>query len=153
MRLAVFTVSPNKQYLGMVKPTTPAQQGPKNKFAYPWKRKHFSDFPLFSVLIFHEKKETKYRNLCVSLCVAAMALQVSVLFWSVHFDAINLVPLLQFAQHDREYERVVHSQPYTHHLWFQPVISRDNGKMHTENYLSRFDKQCENCWISFPITL
>lgn len=28
IREAVFTVSPNKQYLGMVKPTTPAQHGP-----------------------------------------------------------------------------------------------------------------------------
>ena len=26
--LAVFTVSPNKQYLGIFKPTTPAQTGP-----------------------------------------------------------------------------------------------------------------------------
>lgn len=26
---AVFTVSPNKQYLGIVNPTTPAQHGPK----------------------------------------------------------------------------------------------------------------------------
>jgi hypothetical protein len=29
MRDAVFTVSPNKQYLGIVKPTTPATTGPK----------------------------------------------------------------------------------------------------------------------------
>ena len=28
IRLAVFTVSPNKQYRGIVNPTTPAQQGP-----------------------------------------------------------------------------------------------------------------------------
>ena len=26
--LAVFTVSPNRQYLGILTPTTPAQQGP-----------------------------------------------------------------------------------------------------------------------------
>lgn len=29
IRLAVFTVSPNKQYLGILEPTTPAQQGPE----------------------------------------------------------------------------------------------------------------------------
>lgn len=31
IRDAVLTVSPNKQYRGIVKPTTPAQQGPLNK--------------------------------------------------------------------------------------------------------------------------
>ena len=30
IRLAVFTVSPNKQYLGIFKPTTPATHGPEN---------------------------------------------------------------------------------------------------------------------------
>lgn len=29
IRLVVLTVSPNKQYLGIFKPTTPAQTGPK----------------------------------------------------------------------------------------------------------------------------
>ena len=31
---AVLTVSPNKQYLGIVIPTTPAQQGPTEKILF-----------------------------------------------------------------------------------------------------------------------
>lgn len=30
IRLAVFTVSPKRQYLGIFKPTTPAQTGPES---------------------------------------------------------------------------------------------------------------------------
>ena len=82
MRLAVLTVSPNKQYLGIVKPTTPAQHGPVNKFCIH-EKKHSNDFMLLLVFLFFFvslKASTKYSNLYVSLCVAAMALQVSVLF-------------------------------------------------------------------------
>ena len=34
--LAVLTVSPNKQYLGIFTPTTPAQQGPEKDVFITW---------------------------------------------------------------------------------------------------------------------
>lgn len=67
---AVFTVSPNKQYLGILSPTTPATHGPRKiKIYYIFS---FEKYILLTVVRFYLDTEEKKKRKKIYVCIITM---------------------------------------------------------------------------------
>jgi hypothetical protein len=122
---AVLTVSPNKQYRGIVRPTTPAQHGPVDNtgvhtfrntaLASLAKRSQNSweintyDVSLFTLVY-----------LCATRFGAVTVYTGGDVSWNGRFGATGPVPLSLSDQRDPEFELEALPPPYMHPLLFRP---------------------------------
>ena len=110
---AVFTVSPNKQYLGIFRPTTPATQGPEITIQP-------SKYPFARFIDLQEIQETLYYRNAFQFEASIARLACGV-FWTSSRCPLALNSSSRFPWHDSSHSSpAVPTQPCKRRLWSPP---------------------------------